>query len=180
LSKTPRKSKDVSPSDTGNRKSVTTKNIQAPKLNNLLNSFNRADSGLSKTPTNKNNYNNNNFSYHTNKSDDNITPKGNFVTNTSSNGFFHHKNNAQTTKNGTKISNKFAMAENNLNFSKIINLDPNDSDDLLIDNKEDHLLIEELNDRCNDSFNNKLPIFRKEIKLEIEEILDDRWTLFSK
>ena len=73
---------------------------------------------------------------------------------------------------------------NNINVSNIIGVDNSVIDDQLLNTKDDPLLTSVINDRYDDTNNNITNISafnnKQEIKLEFEEILEDRFNNFVK
>jgi hypothetical protein len=100
-----------------------------------------------------------------------------------------NKSNSKNTKinsNSKSIKNKESDLERDFNFSKIIGIDQGLHDDSLINTKDDLLLNCEIHDAemleqlgVHMQISNKSMII-KEIKLEFEEILDDKWATFTK
>lgn len=96
------------------------------------------------------------------------------ITTTTSSSTLNVPNRNLTAKNSTK-QNFFDLGiDKDINVSNIIAAEnASFTEDLLINNKDEQLLSE-LNDEIN--IDKKI---NSHIKLELEEILDDRWTLFS-
>lgn len=80
-----------------------------------------------------------------------------------------------------EISRRF---KNELDVSNIITLEQEVNDDLIINQKDDKLLISSLDDEDeNISNNNNLMMNNhkfSDLDMDIEEILDDKWTIFSR
>ncbi len=80
------------------------------------------------------------------------------------------------------------MSKNDLDVSNIITLEQDVNDDLLINQKDDKLLLSNLDDDDQNNIlsninlmnNNNMLIDNTNVQTDIEEILDDKWTIFSR
>jgi hypothetical protein len=80
------------------------------------------------------------------------------------------------------------LSKNDLDVSNIITLEQDVNDDLLINQKDDKLLLSNLDDDDQNNIlsninlinNNNMLIDNTNVQTDIEEILDDKWTIFSR